>query len=64
MDDIVKYYEGRGLIRGLVITYRASGGPLEEVLPKIIEESPLPREETEKWARQFWCDPWSPPMGE
>lgn len=33
-------------------------------LHKIIEESPLPREETEKWARQFWCDPWSPPMGE
>lgn len=57
MDDIVRYYEMRGLIRGLIVAHKTLGYTPEEAVQKIIEESHLPREEVERLVMELWGNP-------
>lgn len=58
MDDIVRDYETRGFLRGLIVAHKTLGYTPEEAVQKIIEESRLPREEVERLVRELWDNPW------
>lgn len=57
MDDIVRDYEVRGFVRGLIVAHMALGDAPEEAAQKIIEESHLPSEEVERLVRELWDNP-------
>lgn len=59
MDDIVRHYEMRGFVRGLIVAHKTLGDTQEEATEKIIEESHLPREEVERLVMALWDNPWS-----
>lgn len=54
MCDIVKQFENRGFVRGLILPYKADGASLETAMEKIVKLSGLPKEDAETLVRELW----------